>query len=345
VVLTSTVLPGATRFGLIPALERAAGRALGDGLGVCYSPAFIALGNVIRDFLEPDFVLIGESDESAGSSLARAYEEIIPRLPAVHRMGIENAELTKLAVNAFVTMKISFANTLAELCERIPGGDVDVVSAALGSDRRIGRAYLTGALGYGGPCFPRDNQALSFLARALASAAPLAEAAESVNRARPCRVLSRLAERLAGARTVGVLGLAYKPDTPVIDGSQSIEIARHLAGNGVRVLAHDPLAGTGAAPLLGGGVEVVHNVRRVIDEADVILITTPDGAYRGLRAADFRRARDQPLVVDFWRILRAELEMSNAVEYLAVGVSSDEPDAAQLLRDLWSAPELLRETP
>lgn len=344
VVLTSTVLPGATRCALIPSLERAAGRALGNGLGVCYSPAFIALGSVVRDFLNPDFLLIGESDEDAGSRLAAAYAGIIPGTPTVRRMSIENAELTKLAVNTFVTMKISFANTLADLCERIPGGDVDVVSAALGEDHRIGRAYLTGALGYGGPCFPRDNQALSFFAAQLASSAPLAEATDTINRALPRRVLARLAPHLAGARTVGVLGLAYKPGTPVVEESQSIEIARSLAGSGVRVLAHDPLAGSVAGPLLGARVEVVHNVRRVLDEADVILITSPDPAYRCLRAADFARARGRPLVVDFWRILRAELEGATTVEYVAVGVSGDAASQAEeLLRGVWSAPELLRE--
>jgi UDPglucose 6-dehydrogenase len=343
VVLTSTVLPGATRFGLIPALERAAARPLDDRLGVCYSPAFVALGTVIRDFLHPDFLLIGESDEAAGTRLEHAYAEIIPGAPAVRRMSIENAELSKIAVNSFVTMKISFANMLANLCERIPGGDIDVVSTALGGDRRIGRAYLTGALGYGGPCFPRDNRALGFLAGALASSAPLAEATHAFNRALPRHIMARLAPRLADARTAGVLGLAYKPDTPVVEESQSIEIARSLAARGLRVLAHDPLAGAAARPLLGPGIDVVHDVRRVLDEADVILITSPDAAYRELRAAEFARSRGRPLVVDFWRILRSELEEAHTVDYLAVGVSDDQPGQEELLRGLWSTPELLRE--
>jgi UDPglucose 6-dehydrogenase len=337
VVITSTVLPGAVRYGLIPVLEDAAGRSIGDGIGVCYSPAFIALGTVVRDFLNPDFLLIGETTAAAGDALQRAYAEIMPSAPPLRRMSLENAELAKIAVNAFVTMKISFANMLAGLCERIPGGDVDIVTAALGADNRIGRAYLTGALGYGGPCFPRDNLALSFIARELAASAPLAEATDAVNRALPARIAQRLLPRLTRARTVGILGLAYKPDTPVITESQSIDIARSLAATGVRVLAHDPLAGRSAAAALGARVEIADDLRQVIAQADVILVTTPDPAYRALGAADFADAQPDLLVVDFWRILRAELQSVATVEYMGVGINTDAWHDTETLRALWTS--------
>src|SRR5947209_5455827 len=211
VVLTSTVLPGATRYGLAPVLERHAGKPCGSGFGLCYSPEFIALGSVIRDFLNPDFLLIGEFDRRAGEHLEQCYRDILPGHPPVARMTLENAELAKISVNAFVTTKITFANLLAELCGRLPGGDVDVVSAAIGLDSRIGRKYLTGGLGYGGPCFPRDNVALSFLARALGTQADLAEVTDARNRALADSVLTRIQPYIAKGATVAVLGLAYKP--------------------------------------------------------------------------------------------------------------------------------------
>ena len=160
IVLTSTVLPGATRHGLLPVLEATSGKKCGKDFGLCYGPEFIALGSVIHDFLNPDFYLVGEFDERSGDVLEEVNRRICVKEPVVHRMSIENAEIAKIALNSYVTMKISFANTLADLCERIPGGDVDVVSDAIGSDTRIGRKYLTGGLGFGGPCFPRDNVAL-----------------------------------------------------------------------------------------------------------------------------------------------------------------------------------------
>jgi UDPglucose 6-dehydrogenase len=336
VVLTSTVLPGATRYGLIPVLERASGRTAGGDLGVCYSPAFIALGSVIRDFLHPDLVLLGESDADAGATLERAYHEILPLRPPIRRMSLENAELAKLAVNTFVTTKISFANMLADLCERIPGGDVDVVSDALGCDRRIGRAYLTGALGYGGPCFPRDNQALAFLARALGSAAPLAEATDAVNRALPLRLADRL-RGVAGARgTVAVLGLAYKPATPVIDESQSLQIGLTLAAHGATVLGHDPMAGLLVRERYTRQIEVVDDLQACIDRADVVLVTSPDAAYRELRPEQFATAGRRRVVVDFWRILDPAFTAAPGVEYHAVGRGSAE-DTEHPLRALWTA--------
>ena len=153
VVLTSTVLPGSTRWGLLPHLEAESGKTVGRDFGLCYSPEFIALGSVVRDFLHPDFTLVGEYDRRSGDLLETCYSQILPCDTPCERMSLENAELTKIAVNTYVTMKITYANMLARLCEEIPGGNVDAVTRAAGRDRRIGSKYLTGALGYGGPVF------------------------------------------------------------------------------------------------------------------------------------------------------------------------------------------------
>ena len=134
VVVASTVMPGSCETEIRPALERSSGRRVGETLGLCYSPEFIALGNVIRDMLEPDMVLIGESDTRAGDVLERLYSGMCENDPPFRRMSLVNAELTKIAVNTYVTMKISYANTLADMCERLSGADVETVTDALGLD-------------------------------------------------------------------------------------------------------------------------------------------------------------------------------------------------------------------
>ena len=154
VVLTSTVLPGATRATLLPILEKSSGKKCGPDFGLCYSPEFIALGTVLRDCLNPDFYLVGQFDEKSGDFLEEINAAVALNGAKSLRMTIENAELAKIAINGFVTLKISYANMLGEICERLPGGDIDAVSDALGMDKRIGRAYLTGGFGFGGPCFP-----------------------------------------------------------------------------------------------------------------------------------------------------------------------------------------------
>jgi len=338
VVLTSTVLPGSTRYGLLPILEQESGKTCGRDFGLCYNPEFIALGSVIHDFLNPDFVLIGEFDERSGSMLEAFYAQILENQAPCARMSIENAELTKIAVNTYVTTKITFANMLAELCERIPGGNIDVVTNALGLDRRIGHKYLKGALGYGGPCFPRDNVALSFIARALGSSADLAEVTDRMNRTLPNRVIERLKPLIRKGMTVAVLGLAYKPGSHVVEESQGIYLARLLAGLGVRVLGYDPLANEMARVELQDQALILESLEECISQADMVLITTPDPIFRSLTAADFDE-NSSVIVVDFWRILEKELAGRENIRYIPVGRSLDDEANAQRLQELWGIGE------
>jgi len=338
VVLNSTVLPGSTRYGLLPILEQESGKTCGRDFGLCYNPEFIALGSVIHDFLNPDFVLIGEFDERSGSMLEAFYAQVLENQAPCARMSIENAELTKIAVNTYVTTKITFANMLAELCERIPGGNIDVVTNALGLDRRIGHKYLKGALGYGGPCFPRDNVALSFIARALGSSADLAEVTDRMNRTLSNRVIERLKPLIRKGMTVAVLGLAYKPGSHVVEESQGIYLARLLAGLGVRVLGYDPLANEMARVELQDQALILESLEECISQADMVLITTPDPIFRSLTAADFDE-NSSVIVVDFWRILEKELAGRENIRYIPVGRSLDDEANAQTLQELWGIGE------
>ncbi|MCH7564713.1 MAG: UDP-glucose/GDP-mannose dehydrogenase family protein [Gemmatimonadetes bacterium] len=335
IVLTSTVLPGATRFGLLPILEAAAGKRCGDDFGLCYGPELIALGSVIQDLLNPDFKLVGQFDQRSGDGLEALYGSILVNGAPCSRMTIENAELTKIALNSYVTTKISFANMLAELCERIPGGDIDVVSGALGRDARIGRRYLTGALGYGGPCFPRDNHALSFLARELGVNAHLAEATEAVNDAIVGQIVERLGLEIDSGTRVAILGLAYKPGTPVVEASQAVSLARALAAAGAEVVAFDPLGGDEARRELGSEVLVVDTLHECVSDAEIIMITSPDPAFQGLGAEDLAADKTTVIVVDFWRILDPEAMTDRRIEYRAVGKSVNDGANSDRLLALW----------
>jgi UDPglucose 6-dehydrogenase len=254
VSITSTLMPGTTGSEVRAALESSSGRRVGADLGLCYSPEFVALGSVVRDMLYPDVVLIGESDPRAGDVLARIYQHICERKPPVQRMSIVNAEITKIAVNTFVTTKITYANMLSGICERLEGADVDVVTATLGLDSRIGRKYLQGATGYGGPCFPRDNVAFSVLAHRVGARADLAESTDKLNRFQVERLFEIATARLPAGGTVGVLGLSYKPDTAVIEESQGVALAKRLAEAGYRALAFDPMALPAGRGRIGRGL-------------------------------------------------------------------------------------------
>lgn len=335
VVLTSTVLPGATRYGLLPVLEQASGKVCGKDFGLCYSPEFIALGNVIHDFLNPDFTLVGEFDERSGSLLEACYVAIMENTPPCQRMSIENAELTKISVNAFVTTKITFANMLATLCEHIPGGDVDVVTQALGSDRRIGSKYLTGGLGYGGPCFPRDNMALNFVAHALGQRADIAEVTDRLNRTIPESILDRLKPDLYPGVLVAILGLAYKPHSHVLEESQGVMLAQLFADAGAHVVAYDPLVATCAHDEIAKYATLANSASACLRGAEIVVITTPDPQFQALTLTDFEESGTVAVVVDTWRILDHVLGKHHTIRYFPIGRSWNDAANAARLQQLW----------
>ena len=181
VVITSTVTPGSLEKVIKPQLEKSSGKKIGTEIGLCYNPEFIALGTVVRDMLFPDIVLIGESDPKAGDLLEEIQRKTISSEPVFHRMNFNEAELAKIAVNTFVTTKISYANMLADSCDKLGNADVDKITNAIGDDSRIGKKYLKGGVAYGGPCFPRDNKAFAALGKQLGVNTALASATDDVN--------------------------------------------------------------------------------------------------------------------------------------------------------------------
>lgn len=300
VVLSSTVLPGSTRHGLLPVLEQASGQTCGRDFTLSYNPEFVALGTVVQDFLNPDFVLIGEHNAGGGDALESFYRRLLARPAPCRRMSLENAELAKIGLNAYVTAKISFANLLADYCEAMPGGDADVVCQALGDDRRIGRKYFSGGQAFGGPCFPRDNRALAVFARQAGLGAELPLATDAYNSALLNRSLAQMKALAPPGGAVGVLGLAYKPGTAVVEEAPGCFLARELAAAGLRVVVHDPMAGEAARAVLPAGVSLAATAADCLRDVSVAAITLPDPAYRALGPADFPRAL---AIVDYWRVL------------------------------------------
>jgi len=319
VVLTSTVLPGSTGGPVREALERASGGRAGREFGLCYSPEFIALGSVIRDFLNPDFVLIGESDPESGAQLEELYRRVCDNAPRAARMNFVNAELTKISLNTFVTTKIAFANMIARLCERLPGADVDVVTGAIGLDTRIGGKYLKGAVSYGGPCFPRDNRALAALARQVGASAGLAEATDRLNLSHVQGLAEVVKARLRPGGVVGVLGLSYKPNTDVAEQSPGLLLAQRLAGEGIAVALHDPAALPNALRALGGlPVTGCERVEDCIARSDVLALVTPWAEYARIAPGLLARPGKRRVLIDCWRALDSAA-MREAVEYVPLG--------------------------
>jgi UDPglucose 6-dehydrogenase len=258
-VCSSTTTPGACDRVLIPMLEKETGWTCGKDFGFCYNPEFIALGNVIKGLLEPDMVLIGESDPQSGATLEALYRRYNLNKPRIARMSVISAELTKISVNSYVTMKISFTNQLRMIAEKFPKADIHTILEAIGSDSRIGNKYLRAGLSYGGPCFPRDNRLLAFAARECGLQAPLAEATDKVNELTKLNLLEKVRSFVAKGETIAVLGMSYKPDTYITEESAGLFLAQNLKYHGYRVLVHD----FAAAPINSPNLHEFENVEDV----------------------------------------------------------------------------------
>lgn len=283
-VCSSTTTPGAMDTILIPMLEKETGWICGKDFGVCYNPEFIALGNVVNGLLEPDMVLIGESDPTSGERLEGLYKKYNRNQPQIARMSIISAELTKISVNSFITMKISYTNQLRLIAGQFPKADIHAILDAIGSDSRIGKKYLRAGLSYGGPCFPRDNRMLAFAARQAGVLAPLAEAADRVNEMAKESLLQTVDAMLRPGEIIAVLGMSYKPDTYLVEESAGLHLAQHLKRRGHRVLVHDYAAAPDNSPalhefeLLSDPVSLATR-----DDVKVVVLCCPWPQYKSLK--------------------------------------------------------------
>jgi len=323
VVVKSTVVPG-TATGLVrPLLEASSGRACGDMLGLCSNPEFLAEGSAIKGTLYPDKVVIGANDEKSGNSLKRLYMSIYVRqkVPMI-ATNPTTAETIKYASNAFLATRVSTINTIANICQRLPGDDVEIVAKAIGLDPRIGPLYLKAGPGYGGSCFHKDLQALISLSRKLDYDPVLLSSVERVNENQAIEIV-KLSRRLLSSlenRRVAVLGLAFKKDTDDIREAASLRVIEELVKNSASVSAYDPMAMKNASKVLSPKVEFATDAMSCLKGADCCILMTEWDEFRELKPREIKTAMRTPNIVDARRVL--DQDDLQGFNYLAVGLGA-----------------------
>lgn len=271
--IVSTVMPNSCQSEIRVALEESSTRKIGNNLGLCYNPEFIALGSVIHDMEYPDMHLIGQSSEWAGELVEKALKTISKREVPARRMNLTEAELVKIAVNNFVTMKIAYANMLFQVATNLQGVDVDTVTDAIGLDTRIGSKYLRAAAPYGGPCFPRDTRALSALFRDMGLIDSLSYATDLANKNHIKFISKIIQERTLSGSKIGIAGISYKTGTNVIDESPGIAIAKLLLEHGCEVIYWDDEGASCELENLSLGRR--KSLREFCLESDFVVISRP----------------------------------------------------------------------
>jgi UDPglucose 6-dehydrogenase len=281
-------------------------------------PEFLREGTALKDFMEPDRVLIGveAGDEWAADAVAEVYE---PLGAPIVRTDISSAEMVKLASNAFLATKISFINEIANVCEEL-GADVTDVARGMGLDDRIGPRFLQPGIGYGGSCFTKDVSALKMLAANSGYAFQLLNSVIEVNELQKRRVMAKLSrhvDTLVGKR-VALLGLAFKPDTDDMRGASSLVLAARLEGESAKVVAYDPVAATAAAPLLPG-VEMAGSAMGALEGADAAVLVTEWPEFAELDWSEVAKRMKTPLLVDGRNFLDADAVRAAGLTYESIG--------------------------
>jgi len=287
--------------------------------GVVSNPEFLREGAAINDFMRPDRVVIGSRDEEAIAIMKDLYRPLYLIEAPFVITSLEAAELTKYAANAFLAMKVSFINEVANLCDKI-GCDVHDVARAIGMDKRIGSKFLHPGPGFGGSCFPKDTRALASVAKHYDAASLIVDAVIEVNKQQGQKMLAKI-RNLVGplqGKTIAVLGLAFKPDTDDMREAPAIGIIRDLLADGASVRAYDPVAKQEAMKILPE-IAYADDEYAAVKGADALVFITEWNQFRALDMTRIRDLMTTPKIADLRNIYEPEDMRELGFEYIGVG--------------------------
>lgn len=322
VVVKSTVIPGTTEKTVKPTIETHSNKRCGVDFGLCMNPEFLREGSAIYDTLNPDRIVIGEYDQKSGDVLEALYRDFYgEKMPSLIRTNLPTAELIKYANNSFLATKISFINTIASICQKIPNTDVTTIAKAIGIDKRISPLFLNAGLGYGGSCFPKDVKALIAFSKSLGYDPQLLNAVENVNQAQPYKAVElcrRLLGNLKGKR-IAVLGLAFKPNTDDMRQAVAVKIVNKLLEEGARITVYDPAAISNAKKIFQNKIKYANSAIACLKNADCCIIVTEWEEFKKFTPQDFIQNMQQPVLIDGRRIYNPK-DFSQELQFSAIGL-------------------------
>ena len=325
-ILSSTVMPGEIRNKLIPMIEELTDRELNKGFGFSYVPDIVKLGSVIEDFENPDVVIIGGSDEYSTNVTHQLYKNIPTNNPPISVMTLEEAEVSKVTLNAYLVSKISFANFVSNLCESMDNVNVDNVTNAIGYHKPIGHQFLKGGLGFGGTCFPRDTKAFIDFSRKLGHHASHLIATDSINEEQHDRLFKKVMSY--DKKSISILGLSFKPNTSVIQESPSMKLAEHLVIAGKEVNLYDSLCIEEVESVFSKFpydrmrdepvINYYNSMKACFRQGEVVVVALPYDEFKTID--DSWKSYDDQIILDCWRIL--DSDKFEEIQYKCLGERS-----------------------
>jgi len=318
-IVKSTLTPLTTENVILPIFQKIINTGKMD---LVVNPEFLREGKAIKDILEPHLIVIGQYNKKSGDLLEKYYRSFYQKLPEIIRTDLTTAELIKYANNAFLATKISFINSIANICQKIPEADVNTVAHAIGKDSRIGPLFLNAGPGFGGSCLPKDLNGIIKFSDDLGDLNKLFKAVKQVNDTQPDRIIELMKEMkvLSPKKTVSILGLAFKKDTDDIREAVSEKLVRKLLKHQVKVKVNDPLAIDNFRSLFGNKISYFYSVKDCLKNSDCCVLLTEWNVYKKLTLNDFRKMK-KPNVIDARRILSPE--KFSKINFKAIGLGNE----------------------
>jgi UDPglucose 6-dehydrogenase len=298
VVIKSTVVPTTTSNIVSPKFQHI------KNVKLVVNPEFLREGTAVHDLLKPHLIVIGEQEKKSGDALIKYYKTFYKTLPEILRTNFTTAELIKYSNNAFLATKISFINSIANICQNFPMADVTTIAYAIGKDPRIGSLFLNAGPGFGGSCLPKDLSALISFSKDLGNVNILLKAVQQVNKTQPEKIIKLLKQMGVWHKnkTISVLGLAFKKNTDDVRESVSISLIKSLLDNGLIVKVHDPMAAENFFTLFQNKITYCDTVKDCLKNSDCCIIMTDWDAYKKLQPADFISLMKTPNIIDARRV-------------------------------------------
>ena len=318
IIIKSTVVPGTTSNKIKKILEKKSNKKVGEGFGLITNPEFLREGKAVHDTLNPHLIVIGSNEKQDSKKLEKFYKKIHNEKISIILTNNTTAEIIKYANNSFLATKISFINNISNLCQTLPGTNVDEVAKAIGIDPRIGNQFLNAGPGYGGSCLPKDIQALIACQKTLGVESTLLNAVHQTNILQIKKIVELIKKTLVNLKNkrITILGLSFKEESDDIRESRSIKLIEMLLKEQSTIIVHDPKAIKNTKLIFGDKITYNEKVEDALNNSDCIVLMTPWKQYSKLQKIDLRKMRKKN-IIDTRRILNIR---GSDINYIGLGI-------------------------
>jgi UDPglucose 6-dehydrogenase len=320
IVIKSTIPPQTIETKIVHLFEKNCIKKIGIDFGICVNPEFLKEGSAIMDMLNPHLVVIGTNDKKTRNKINLFYRDLYSDSVNIQNTNFVNAELIKYVNNSFLATKISFINSIANICGKIPGADVEIIAKAIGMDPRIGKLFLKAGPGYGGSCFPKDVTGFLNFIKSHGNSFPILESTHNINQNQPDEIIKMIKKKLQNisGKTISILGLSFKKNTDDIREAVSIKIVQTLLDEKAIIKVHDPMAMPNFKQIFNSKTIFCNSIEDCLNESDCCVVLTEWDEYEKIQPEKFKELMKKPIIIDARRIFNVE-KFKNSVDFSALG--------------------------